>query len=227
MAAVYYYSSARMQLRLSHQPSRVAALLSVAALVARLAGVGLIILLLDRFTSLDIVVTATSFVVPVHRAEWRGALAFRRRSRPARHFSSPAALGGYLRGSRRRSQARSPRLSLELNVQVIWQGPKIGPFDMSITNAVIYMWVSAIVVFVFFFIVSQRLKKEPDGLQTVAEILLNFATGHLTGQIGEKGKKYYYLILTLFMLHLHHEPHRPHPQARVPQAVHARRRTST
>ena len=35
----------------------------------------------------------------------------------------------------------------ELNVQVIWHGPKIGPFDMSITNAVIYMWLSAIVVF--------------------------------------------------------------------------------
>ena len=76
--------------------------------------------------------------------------------------------------------------------------PKIGPFDFSITNTVIYMWVSAVVVFAFFFIVAKRLKKEPDGLQTVAEILLDFATGHLTGQIGEKGKKYYYLILTLF-----------------------------
>ena len=86
----------------------------------------------------------------------------------------------------------------ELNVQVIWQGPKIGPFDMSISNAVVYMWLSAIVVFAFFFIVSRRLKKDPDGLQTVAEILLNLATGHLTGQIGEKGKKYYYLILALF-----------------------------
>ena len=76
------------------------------------------------------------------------------------------------------------------------------------------MWVSAVVVFAFFFIVSRRLRKEPDGLQTVAEILLNFATGHLTGQIGEKGKKYYYLILTLFTLHPGHEPHRAHPEAR-------------
>jgi F-type H+-transporting ATPase subunit a len=87
----------------------------------------------------------------------------------------------------------------ELNVQVIWHGPKIGPFDMSISNAVIYMWVAAVVVFAFFFIVSRRMKKDPDGLQTVAEILLNLATGHLTGQIGEKGKKYYYLILSLFV----------------------------
>src|SRR5512139_2126882 len=86
----------------------------------------------------------------------------------------------------------------ELNVQPIASLPTIGPFDMSITNVVIYMWVSAFIVFTFFFIVARRLRKEPDGLQTVAEILLNFATGHLTGQITEKGKKYYYLILTLF-----------------------------
>ncbi len=86
----------------------------------------------------------------------------------------------------------------ELNVQTIVHLPKIGPFDMSITNTVIYLWVSAILVFAFFFIVARRLRREPDALQTIAETLLNFATGHLTGQIGEKGRKYYYLILSLF-----------------------------
>lgn len=86
----------------------------------------------------------------------------------------------------------------ELNVQQVIHLPKLGPIDLSITNAVIYMWLSAAVVFVFFLVISRRMKKEPDGLQTVGEILLNFATGHLTGQIGEKGRKYYYLILTIF-----------------------------
>lgn len=86
----------------------------------------------------------------------------------------------------------------ELNVQTIVPIPKVGPIDFSITNAVVYMWVSAVIVFLFFFIAAKRSKKEPEKLQTTAEILLNFATGHLTGQIGEKGKKYYYLILTLF-----------------------------
>jgi F-type H+-transporting ATPase subunit a len=85
----------------------------------------------------------------------------------------------------------------ELSIQTIVP-IKIGPIDMSITNAVIYMWVSAVVVFLIFFIAAKRGKKDPDGLQTFAEILLNFARGHLTGQIGEKGRKYYYLILTLF-----------------------------
>jgi F-type H+-transporting ATPase subunit a len=86
----------------------------------------------------------------------------------------------------------------ELTVQPVFELPKLGPIDLSITNAVIYMWISAIVVFLFFFIVARRSRKEPGGLQTIAEILLNFATGHLTGQIGEKGKKYYYMILTIF-----------------------------
>ncbi|MHB1343278.1 MAG: F0F1 ATP synthase subunit A [Thermoleophilia bacterium] len=86
----------------------------------------------------------------------------------------------------------------ELNVQQVIHLPKLGPIDFSITNAVIYMWLSAALVFVFFLVISRRMKKEPDGLQTVGEILLNFATGHLTGQIGEKGRKYYYLILTIF-----------------------------
>ena len=86
----------------------------------------------------------------------------------------------------------------ELNVQTIVPIPSIGPFDLSITNAVIYLWLGAIVVFVFFFWAARKAKKEPGGLQTLAETLLGFATGHLCGQIGEKGKKYYYFILTLF-----------------------------
>jgi F-type H+-transporting ATPase subunit a len=87
----------------------------------------------------------------------------------------------------------------ELNVQTIVPIPEVGPFDFSITNAVIYLWVSALVVFLFFFIVAKRLRKEPETMQTFAEMFLNFGTGHLTGQIGEKGRKYYYLILTIFM----------------------------
>jgi F-type H+-transporting ATPase subunit a len=86
----------------------------------------------------------------------------------------------------------------ELNVQSIVHIPKVGPFDFSISNAVIYMWVSAVIVFGLFYIAARRMRKEPEGLQVLAEILLGFATGHLTGQIGEKGKKYYYLVLTLF-----------------------------
>jgi F-type H+-transporting ATPase subunit a len=86
----------------------------------------------------------------------------------------------------------------ELSVQNFITLPKIGPFDFSITNTVVYMWVSAAIVFIFFFVVAKRLKKDPDRLQVTAESLMNLATGHISGQLGEKGKKYYYIVLTLF-----------------------------
>ena len=56
----------------------------------------------------------------------------------------------------------------EMNDQAVWHIPKVGPFDFSISNTVIYMWISAVVVFAFFFIVAKRMRKEPDGLQTLA-----------------------------------------------------------
>jgi F-type H+-transporting ATPase subunit a len=87
----------------------------------------------------------------------------------------------------------------ELTPQVIVSIPSVGPLDLSITNAVIYVWVSAILVFLLFFIASRRMKKNPGLLQSFAESLVGFGRGHLTGQIGEKGKKYYYLVLTIFV----------------------------
>jgi F-type H+-transporting ATPase subunit a len=89
----------------------------------------------------------------------------------------------------------------ELNVQTVVSIPKVGPFDFSITNAVIYVWVSAILVFLFFFIVSRRLRmrNRPGLLQSIAESLVGFGRGHLSGQLGEKGKKYYYIVLTTFV----------------------------
>jgi F-type H+-transporting ATPase subunit a len=96
------------------------------------------------------------------------------------------------------TQSKIVEAMAEMNNKAVIHIPKIGPFDFSITNTVLYMWLSAVVVFVLFYVAAKRMKKSPEGLQTTAEIMLNFATGHLTGQIGEKGKKYYYLILTLF-----------------------------
>ncbi len=60
----------------------------------------------------------------------------------------------------------------ELDVQTVVSIPKLGPFDLSITNAVIYLWVSALVVFVFFFIASRRMRRSPGLLQSIAESLV-------------------------------------------------------
>jgi F-type H+-transporting ATPase subunit a len=75
----------------------------------------------------------------------------------------------------------------------------VGGLNLSITNAVVYLWVSAVVVFLIFFIASRRMRNRPGLLQSFAESLVGFGRGHLTGQIGEKGRKYYYLVLTIFV----------------------------
>jgi F-type H+-transporting ATPase subunit a len=87
----------------------------------------------------------------------------------------------------------------ELNVHPVVSIPKVGYFDFSITNAVIYLWVSAAVVFLIFFFASRRMRNRPGFLQNLGESLVSFGRGHLTGQMGEKGRKYYYLVLTIFV----------------------------
>lgn len=85
----------------------------------------------------------------------------------------------------------------ELNLYKIVDIPKIWKFDFSITNGVVYIWFSALVVFLLFYIAAKRARKEPGKLQTLAEVMLNFGTG-LTGIYTSKGKKYYYIYITIF-----------------------------
>ncbi len=115
----------------------------------------------------------------------------------------------------------------EMNDRAVISIPKIGPFDFSITNTVLYMWFGALVVFLFFFIAAKRMKKSPEGLQTTAEILLNFATGHLTGPDRREGQEVLLPHPHAVQLHHGHQPHRPHPEAVAAHAHHARPPTST
>ncbi len=51
----------------------------------------------------------------------------------------------------------------DLNVQTVISIPKVGPFDFSITNAVIYLWVGAAVVFGLFTGQRRRRRTNPTG----------------------------------------------------------------
>lgn len=85
----------------------------------------------------------------------------------------------------------------ELNIKEIIHLPTLWKFNFSITNAVIYIWFSAFLVFILFYIAARFARKEPGKLQTIAEIMLNFGV-NLTGIYTAKGKKYYYLYITIF-----------------------------
>jgi F-type H+-transporting ATPase subunit a len=85
----------------------------------------------------------------------------------------------------------------ELNVHTFIKIPHVWKFDFSITNAVVYVWFSALVVFVLFYVAARIARKKPGKLQTLAEVVLNFGL-NLTGIYTSKGKKYYYIYATIF-----------------------------
>lgn len=76
---------------------------------------------------------------------------------------------------------------------------KFGGFDISITNAVISMWVACILVFLTLTLAGRVGRLIPRGLQNLMESLVNFARQSLIQEIlGEEGMKWFPFIATLF-----------------------------
>ncbi|MGH7017313.1 MAG: F0F1 ATP synthase subunit A, partial [Caulobacteraceae bacterium] len=68
--------------------------------------------------------------------------------------------------------------------------PGYGPIDLSITNAVLFMFISAGVIAVFLALAARR-QVVPGRMQAAAEMLYGMIDGTLTGAImGERGRAY-------------------------------------
>jgi F-type H+-transporting ATPase subunit a len=71
--------------------------------------------------------------------------------------------------------------------------------DLSITQYVLWMLVSALIVFLFFFIASRRPKLVPSGIQNIAEVLIEFVRNSIILEImGEAGLPWFPFIGTIF-----------------------------
>ncbi len=71
--------------------------------------------------------------------------------------------------------------------------------DLSITQAVLWMWIAAGLVFIVLTFVAMTLKKYPKGLQNLVEVLVGFLRNELVINVmGEKGKPWFPLIATMF-----------------------------
>ncbi|MCH8157521.1 MAG: F0F1 ATP synthase subunit A, partial [Nitrospinae bacterium] len=72
--------------------------------------------------------------------------------------------------------------------------------DLSISQAVVSMWVGLAVVFgLFMLVVNRGLNPIPSKLQSVAEIFLEFLRDMVEEFIGkEEGKKYFSFVATIF-----------------------------
>ena len=78
--------------------------------------------------------------------------------------------------------------------------PGVGTLDLSITNSVLVMLISAGLLAVFF-VAAGRRQVVPGRLQALAEILYTMVDGTLTGAIiGDRGRPFLPFVFTLFML---------------------------
>lgn len=71
--------------------------------------------------------------------------------------------------------------------------------DLSITKAVVWLWIGAVISFLLLFIGSRLLKDRPGAYQVIVEEIYGFGRNSLGGQMGEEGKKWFPYTLSLFV----------------------------
>ncbi len=71
--------------------------------------------------------------------------------------------------------------------------------DISITKAVLFLFIGAALTFGIMFIGSRLLKNRPGAYQVIVEELYGFGRNSLGGQMGEEGRKWFPYTLSLFI----------------------------
>lgn len=72
--------------------------------------------------------------------------------------------------------------------------------DLSINQAVIWMWIAAGILFIGLTIVAQTVKRYPRGMQNFMEMIMEFLQENLVlGVIGKEGRRWFPFIATLFL----------------------------
>lgn len=71
--------------------------------------------------------------------------------------------------------------------------------DVSITKAVLFLWLGAAVTFFIMYAGSRALKNRPGAYQVIVEEIYGFGRNSLGGLMGEEGKKWFPYSLTLFI----------------------------
>jgi F-type H+-transporting ATPase subunit a len=98
-----------------------------------------------------------------------------------------AALVGYdLLHERGASQEFA--IAEEFELKPIIELPTIGPFDLSVTKAVIYLWITAAVLIVFALLVRLSLKREPGRFRVLIEMLYSLAHDGIVGAVMKSGR---------------------------------------
>jgi F-type H+-transporting ATPase subunit a len=70
--------------------------------------------------------------------------------------------------------------------------------DLTVTNGVITVWLATLLVFLFFYLTSRRLKTIPGKAQNLAEILVLFLRDEVGGQIERDREKWLPFLVAIF-----------------------------
>jgi F-type H+-transporting ATPase subunit a len=71
--------------------------------------------------------------------------------------------------------------------------------DISITKAVVFLWIGAALTFLIMFIGARMLKDRPGAYQVIVEEIYGFGRNSLGGQMGEEGRKWFPYTLSIFV----------------------------
>jgi len=85
----------------------------------------------------------------------------------------------------------------QFKIKEIFDGPKIGPFDLSFTNASMWMVITIVAVIVFLGMTA-RGKLIPGRLQSIGEMSHDFISDMLKDTTGPEAVKFFPYIFTLF-----------------------------
>jgi F-type H+-transporting ATPase subunit a len=80
----------------------------------------------------------------------------------------------------------------EFDRTVLIKLPTIGPFDMSITKTVAYLWITVAVLLVLAIVVARSLKVKPGRFQYAMETLYDLARDGIVGSVMKSGKKQWF-----------------------------------
>ena len=87
----------------------------------------------------------------------------------------------------------------QFNVYRIGPEIKLGAFDISFTNASLFMIISSVAILIIFNIGSKKNSLLPNKIQLLAELSYTFVSKMISDTAGPKAKPYFAFIFSLFM----------------------------
>ena len=87
----------------------------------------------------------------------------------------------------------------QFNVYRIGPEIKLGAFDISFTNASLFMIISSLAILIIFNVGSKKNSLLPNKIQLLAELSYTFVSNMISNTAGLKAKPYFAFIFSLFM----------------------------